>query len=332
MRRAIEHAASPRRRGFTLVELLVVIAIIGTLVGLLLPAVQMARESGRRSACTNNLKQMGLAFANHESAKQRLPAGHRYQSPSSSANPGWGWGVFILPFADQGDIFDTLDPVTKTPQSRVNSNLKVSLTDPVSIAMQTKIPMYRCPTDTTADLNTLEDFGSLLASSATDPGLATSNYVGSCGGMTGVDPTDANDPGGVLFGFKDSSLGLAHKMITDGLSKTLLVGERCGAGSRAAALGGNGQFAAVWLGSGKSSNAGTNAAGRIYGVTNTNKRINLFTTSSADIGKYFSSRHSGGAMFLMCDGAVAFLTEAVDPATVLALLGARADGSNQGVP
>ena len=278
------HRSVAKRRGFTLVELLVVIAIIGVLVGLLLPAVQAARESARQSSCTNNLKQIGLAFANHETAKKCLPAGHQYQTAASGVTPpqpSWGWGVFILPYAEQTEIFNTLDPIKKTPQSRLNSNLKVSLSDPVSVAMQTKIAMYRCASDTTADLNTIEDFGSLLTSTATDPGLATSNYVGSCGGRTGTNPTDANDPGGALFGFKDSKSGLAYSKILDGLSKTFLVGERCGAGSQTDALAGKGQYSAVWFGHGNSSNAGTNAAGRVYGVTNNNKKLNLFTNSAS---------------------------------------------------
>ena len=332
-------ACRPLRRvcnAFTLVELLVVIAIIGVLIGLLLPAVQAARESARRSNCTNNLKQVGLAIHSFESAMKRLPAGHRVQS-SGSTQPSWGWAVFILPYAEQTALYETLDPVNNTPQGRITSNLKVSLADPVSVAMQTKIPMYRCPTDTSPDLNTLEDFGSLLkCATGTDPALATSNYVGSNGGYTLVsgswqnfDPKGTDDPGGVFYGFADTRLGTPLNGITDGLSKTFAVGERCGAASQADALAGNGQYAAVWLGHGKASLAGTTSLGRLYGLTTSSKKINLFggaVTGASDVGKYFSSRHSGGAQFLFCDGSIQFFSETTDPSTILCYLGNRADG------
>jgi len=336
-------ACHPLRRvcnAFTLVELLVVIAIIGVLIGLLLPAVQAARESARRSSCTNNLKQIGTAFHNHEAAKQRLPAGHQAQS-ADYTNPGWGWGVFILPYAEQISIFETLDPINKTPQQRLG-NLKGSPPDAtVTAVMQTKIPMYRCPTDITADLNTLEDFGSLLkCATGTDAALSTSNYVGSCGGvtvsvsgtLTSSDPTTSNDSGGVLFGFNDSKLGLPYNKITDGLSKTFLVGERCGARSQQDALAGNGQYAAVWLGVGKASLAGTAHAGRAYGWSTASKKINIFSNSASDLGKYFSSKHPGGAQYLMCDGSVAFVNETTDPGTILVYFGCRADGQSVTLP
>jgi prepilin-type N-terminal cleavage/methylation domain-containing protein len=88
------------RLGFTLVELLVVIAIIGLLIGLLLPAVQAAKEAANRMHCTNNLKQMGIAFHTYHDTKQALPAGWN--------NIGFCWNGAILPFIEQEPLFATL--------------------------------------------------------------------------------------------------------------------------------------------------------------------------------------------------------------------------------
>ncbi len=107
-----------RRSGFTLVELLVVIAIIGILVGLLLPAVQQAREAARRMSCQNNLKQIALAAHNFESAHKKLPPGYIYDpslgtpvSPGTSYTDNFthhtfvGHLAFLLPFMEQQTVY-----------------------------------------------------------------------------------------------------------------------------------------------------------------------------------------------------------------------------------
>jgi prepilin-type N-terminal cleavage/methylation domain-containing protein/prepilin-type processing-associated H-X9-DG protein len=115
-------ATSPRN-AFTLVELLVVIAVIGILVGLLLPAVQSAREAARRMECSNNLKQLGLAIHNYQSALGRFPSGYvsfatrdGVGPPEAAidpltwdAAPGWGWGALLLPFIEQNTVSDAID-------------------------------------------------------------------------------------------------------------------------------------------------------------------------------------------------------------------------------
>ena len=116
--RRIRHAAarsaahsrgSSARHGFTLVELLAVIAIIGVLVGLLLPAVQNARESARRSACTNKLKQLGLAYLNFHDAQGRMPSSWRFwwnPLPVSGAVGNWSGVTYVLPFMERSDVHD----------------------------------------------------------------------------------------------------------------------------------------------------------------------------------------------------------------------------------
>ena len=105
----IDSATISKRAGFTLVELLVVIAIIGVLMGLLLPAVQSARESARRLQCGNNLKQIALALHGYHNAYETLPPGWLWSPPSdNSGGSSWAWSVFVLPHLEQDTLFTKL--------------------------------------------------------------------------------------------------------------------------------------------------------------------------------------------------------------------------------
>jgi prepilin-type N-terminal cleavage/methylation domain-containing protein len=128
---------SKTRQGFTLVELLVVIAIIGLLLALLLPAVQAARETARRTQCFNNLKQIGVGLQNYHDVAHCFPPGYlsAFDSSGNDTGPGWGWAAFVLPQLEQASTQSVLDfnlPVEHPLNAR---GRLVNLT------------VFRCPSD-----------------------------------------------------------------------------------------------------------------------------------------------------------------------------------------
>ncbi len=145
-----------RRFGFTLVELLVVIAIIGLLLALLLPAVQAARESGRRSQCTNNLKQIGVGLHNHESAYGRLPTGGEgtdySTSPPSTMFDLHSTFTAILPFIEQREIYDKMSLKYSYRDTRWPGNQE---------AAQYEIKTYVCPSNPFSDRKDPFGYGQL---------------------------------------------------------------------------------------------------------------------------------------------------------------------------
>jgi prepilin-type N-terminal cleavage/methylation domain-containing protein len=120
--------------GFTLVELLVVIAIIGVLVALLLPAVQSARESSRRTKCLNNLKQLGIALHNYHDTLGSFPPGYLENGPPLTDRANWI--TLLLPYHEQAAVFQLYDPTTSTGGGAGNFRLN-----------STDIPVMQCPSD-----------------------------------------------------------------------------------------------------------------------------------------------------------------------------------------
>jgi prepilin-type N-terminal cleavage/methylation domain-containing protein len=183
-----------RRRAFTLVELLVVIAIIGILVALLLPAVQAAREAGRRASCMNNLKQFGIAVHDHHDTLRLLPPG------GTIPWAGDGWGFNILPFIEQS---------TTKAQG-------------YAIAQTVQIPFYQCPSrrdHANQGGRALMDYAS--ATPADAPNSWDQYWYGNIWGV----PTSAKYFGAIVrTGTSGSPSNLAH--IKDGTSNVLLISEK----------------------------------------------------------------------------------------------------------
>lgn len=200
---------SKNRGGFTLVELLVVIAIIGTLVGLLLPAVQSAREAARRSACTNNVKQLGLAVLNLESTRKRLPAaGDRGSSTALSAN-SHSWITMILPYLEETNLYNNMS----TSTNRFSSDTSAT---GVSTLAGTVLTQLICP-----------------SFAGTTTGGKTC-YEGAAGSFASATATpvqgEGTSGGGVIGAFLNSttafpSLGISLSQISDGTSKTFAISE-----------------------------------------------------------------------------------------------------------
>jgi len=219
------------RGAFTLVELLVVIAIIGMLVGLLLPAVQAAREAGRRTQCSNNLKQIGLALLNFEGNNGAFPSAFRPLPVADPAAPsgtgGYGSSAFvlILPFLEDNGLFRQID-LTKAALDPVNM-------PPKNPAYSTPIATFLCPSapgsptvDYSAELsNSFNNFG-VSVSFAQGLIFGRSDYAPDAGMQADLPGISINAGASIIAEPPDGPVTVAQ--ITDGTSHTFLVNEDAG--------------------------------------------------------------------------------------------------------
>jgi prepilin-type N-terminal cleavage/methylation domain-containing protein/prepilin-type processing-associated H-X9-DG protein len=314
------------KRGFTLVELLVVIAIIGVLVALLLPAIQAAREAARRAQCTNNLKQWGLAVANHLSSKDELPAGMT-QSNAPTPYHGQTFFVSLLPYVEYQSAYSQWDKTNLAKNS-------ATATSPTALNGGT----FLCPSDTPAER--LVNF----SSSPSGPGIPTGNHgiaypgfygVTSYAGNHGkrnyyptsiVNPPGETKPDGVFFTTGTDSAPAANQTpvklreITDGTSNTILMGERI-------------TFDPIFDSMPEGNRSGLLVhQWALWGYTGGFKGLGQVTRSSFQPINYqlpgscsgssnydcqdnrlqgWSSFHPGGAVFVFCDGSTRFISESI---------------------
>ena len=278
------------RSAFTLVELLVVIAIIATLIGLLLPAVQSARESARRMSCSNNMKQLGLAMHNYNSARNRLPPGIQTVTTSAGASIRVPNVVYVLPYIEDRARADLYD-FNKGWQAQIQLVGQV-------------IPAFQCPSDT-----------SRVMDQSDGPGGDRKGSYGLNWGVNTV-PTPFVPKGKLKAPFSHD-YGARFGEISDGTSKTLLMMEMIQAPSDG---GGIDRRARIWNPTGgtyqllarAAPNASTPDLSRCVNLPAIGLPCVNNNGAAGDSYMMSRSRHQGGVMAALCDGSVQFVTDNID--------------------
>ena len=328
------------RGGFTLVELLVVIAIIGILVALLLPAVQTAREAARRTECVNNLRQIGLALHNYNSASGYFPYGandadcERIAGGSRPRIP-LTWRVTILPYMEEQAVYDRL--VELAEQSTVNGCYPVRPWDRSDLQV-TPIAGYVCPSEVGGAIHTgfsswsgpstaaiASYFGNAGPVSTGPRDWNLSNVCGKCTDGTAPDAfcpctlgNTAESSRGFYHGHNPNGPGMLDMWpnkfrvakVKDGTSKTIHVGEsHWSPNKQDAGCNEHMQWMSSWA-----------VASSVWGINTDDATGNWWG------GCNWRSRHEGGANFLMVDGSVSFLTDTIS-LIVLGNMAARNDGN-----
>lgn len=309
----------PRRTAFTLVELLVVIAIIGVLVGLLLPAVQSAREAAKRTQCTNNLKQLGLACHNYQDANGQLPNGardgdHRVSSFTSCCRSttvhGWTWCYQLLPYIEESGVYNLASSSedSATPNAgRYNPKENI-------VAQMAIVGLY-CPSRREP-----KGYGSGK--------FYRTDYAGNAGqrGPGSVRDTNSSGMKGVFIQTDRESASIER--LRDGSSKTIMIGEKA---LHPDAFGIDGGDNERWNNAGWDEcvirfGAGVLSNGTTYGIPPLpdmkapHPEGGRWTTVK-DIGgvswgqwhPFFGSAHGAGGNFAMADGSVRLITFDVEP-------------------
>ena len=276
-----------RRKAFTLVELLVVIAIIGILIALLLPAVQAAREAARRSQCTNNLKQIGLAMHNYFDTHKVFP-------PGFIVDHAWLVTTYLLPFAEQDALYDQLN---------TDNFMDLSDTNKLSLA-RTVLGDYLCPSSTEQDPTQSPDIN--IDVMGVNYKIGVSNYLGITGTLDLRCTHAVTYPDGIFYHNSKTKI----RDVQDGTSNTFAFSERTSNG-----VGIGGVWAGTTVGALEVPPAAilcgaNNYDGLRLGMTLTRNAWGLINGTGYQFGP--SSRHPGGCNFLLADGSVRFVSETID--------------------
>jgi prepilin-type N-terminal cleavage/methylation domain-containing protein/prepilin-type processing-associated H-X9-DG protein len=319
-------AAIRFRRGFTLIEVLVVIAIIGILVALLLPAVQMVRETAARTQCQNKLKQFGLALHSYHDARGAFPPGGAFDPGSSWANVDWSankgtWLVYSLPFIEQENLYKQI-PNHGTPHFDSISAAVAAGVLPRALAAN-----LRCPSDYYQYSNgPYSNYVGSLGPQCVDNQCGAAPFAQYCDQPAwGWGPSDEDEPNAseIRGMFSRFSYAVRLAECTDGTAQTLLLGESLPSTNAHMLKGWYTNYGSqlsttiipinYFVSEKDTSWCGGNGAGPAHSLYN-----NMVSWG-------FRSRHRTGANFTFVDGSVHFLSQAIDHKT-FQLLGCRNDG------
>ena len=334
-----------------MVELLTTIAIFGLLLGILMPGVQSARETARRSICGNNLRHIGLAMTNFVNLRGRFPPGQYRDSaldPASGGDP-FAWSCFLLEFLEQAQVAATVDKLPSSNPGKPAPDGRLYLKGVLGsawnqAATSTIVPTYLCPSanrvHSSREDGRISDYD---GTAGLDPqkfeGFACIDYAGNAGATAaaryrrqdgsqypasrGASGSNMPVSTGVLIDQPVSSLahGVPHKLIADGLSKTLLIVELSGRGMTGAASSGRprGAWASGW-------NCVTlGPMDPAVPIVNPLASETISWPDAPDNAIF--SDHRRGALVAMCDGTVDFIAEDIAE-IVLVRMATKADGES----
>ncbi|MEZ6124545.1 MAG: DUF1559 domain-containing protein [Planctomycetaceae bacterium] len=310
----------PRRCGFTLIELLVVISIIAILVALLLPAVQQARESARRTSCRNNLRQLGIALAGYHDVHQVLPPAlinsgrldsFSFYSGGNRVLNTTGW-VLLLPFLEQANAWQQYDFNNCSTASAWGGMPVQGAASVNANVLQTLVPPLQCPTDTAA--GEVSTFAPGTVNLYSRENARRTSYLFSTGRFTDWDVVWSETAWDIRRGMFGNNGAARMRDLQDGSSNSIALGESHGSDTQKVD-----QHFGPWGLTG----ANTCCHGRVLSDSDQSVDPAFFTddrwalngawdASGRSYAWVFNSQHTGGAQFVLGDGSVRFISDAVD--------------------